>query len=185
MSVDPPDDLLNDALASARSAERRADVCSADALARIVDADARSVDADAQTRHAQTGIEAAKRHMEAARLHMEAANSHEADAMATQQRADERLAEAAALLADAEEDSAEYDRAVYHYTQLVRHRMANPIQVICGMAQTLRDQRTMDPELRHQMVVAIHEQAQVLERVCLDPRVLDDAERELRPRPFS
>ena len=52
--------------------------------------------------------------------------------------ADEQLVVAAAKLAEATSDSEEYQRALFHYTQLVRHRMANPLQVIVGAAATLR-----------------------------------------------
>lgn len=176
---------LDEAMERAHAAEKRAEALAVSARARIADADARSIDADAQTRHAKTGITAADAHMEAARIHMEAANLHEADAQQCQERADRQMAEAAALLASARDDSAEYQRAVYHYTQLVRHRMANPIHIICGAARTLMDMPDMDQSERLELTTAIHEQAQVLERVCLQPLVLDDTENSLRPRPFE
>lgn len=180
-----PDRATTEAMAAAVAATKRADALAQDARARIADADARAVDADAQTLHAKTGIVAADAHMEAARLHMEAANVHEADAQEWQEKADEQMAEAAALLADARDDSAEYQRAIYHYTQLVRHRMANPIQIIQGAANAMLDLPDMDQDKRHALTVAIQQQAQVLENVCLQPVVKDDAERGLEPRPFA
>lgn len=185
MALDKDTRELDDAIAAARAAERRAKSLADDARARIVDADARSTDADAQTRHAETGIEAAKAHMEAARLHMAAANHAEADAHALQERADDQMAEAASLLADRRDDDVEYQRAIYHYTQLVRHRMANPLQTICGMSKMLHDLPELDPVERQKMICHIYEQAQVLERVCLEPEIMNDTERELRPRPFT
>lgn len=120
---------------------------------------------------------------EAARLRMAAVHVREQNVQRLQDRADAQMAEAVALMEAARRDSQEYQRAIYHYTQLVRHRMANPLQTISGMALTLRDQRDLDPQLRHQMIEAIYEQAQALERICLEPQIVNDAERELRPRP--
>lgn len=179
------DRRVDEAVAVALAAEKRADALAEDARARIADAHARSVDADAQTLHAKTGIAAADAHMEAARLHMDAANVHEADAREWQERADRQMVEAAALLADARDDSEEYQRAIYHYTQLVRHRMANPIHIICGASRTLMDIPNLDDGKRQELIQAIHDQAEILERVCLKPMVMDDAERNLRPRPFE
>ena len=168
-----------------RRAQRRADLRSADADARIADADARIVDADAQIRHAATAMDAAMSHMLAAEAHMRDADQKSADADQLMCEADERMVDAANCLAAARSDSAEYQRALYHYTQLVRHRMVNPLQAICGLIQTLDEHPDLPRERRVEMVAAIRDQARVLERVSLAPDNLDAAERELHPKPFE
>jgi signal transduction histidine kinase len=166
-------------------AERRADLRSASADARIADADARILDAKAQIRHAATAMKAAMAHMVAAEAHMRDADQKSVDANDLMDEADVRMANAAALLSDAEDDSAEYERALYHYTQLVRHRMANPLQAIGGLAQTLEENPDLPRERRIEMISAIREQARVLTRVSLEPGNLDATERELHPKPFE
>lgn len=49
----------------------------------------------------------------------------------------------------------EYHRALRHYHDLVRHRIANPLLVICGMAETLRDIPDLDSETQEAMLQAI------------------------------
>ena len=180
---DPNDEAT--AVTSAHDAERRANAVEADARARMDDADQRIRDADAQTAHAKTGIDAADAHMRAAKAHMEAVNLQQDQAADLQLRADDQMRAAARLLAAAQDDSAEYQRALYHYTQLMRHRMANPIQVIGGAARTLVDMSDLAEETRQELYAAILDQAEVLERVCLDPEVLGAAEMELHPRPHE
>jgi signal transduction histidine kinase len=97
--------------------------------------------------------------------------------------ADEQLITAAAKLAEATSDSAEYQRALYHYTQLVRHRMANPLQVIGGAAATLQAQPDLDPAARELLIAAIYKQAKVLELICLEPKIMHPSENGLDPRP--
>jgi len=174
---------FDDATDAARLAEQVADVRSASADARIADAEARIVDADAQTRHAKTGMAAASAHMRAARAHMDDADTRESHALELMAKADEQMRHAAELIANMHSNSAEYDRAVKHYTQLVRHRIANPLQTICGMTHTLRDHPELDPARRIEMIAHIHEQAKALKRVSLEPRRVDHTERELDPRP--
>ena len=69
--------------------------------------------------------------------------SHVARAMAT-------------VLDDARHRAAEYERARRHYSQVVRHRIANPLTVIKGAAQTLDSAGTIDESTRHALRVAIH-----------------------------
>jgi signal transduction histidine kinase len=97
--------------------------------------------------------------------------------------ADEQLLVAAAKLAEATSDSEEYQRALYHYTQLVRHRMANPLHIIGGMAATLTAQPDLPPGDRQNMLDEIYRQVKILERVCLEPKIMHPAENELRPTP--
>ena len=97
--------------------------------------------------------------------------------------ADEQLVVAAAKLAEATSDSDEYQRALYHYTQLVRHRMANPLQIISGMARTLASMPDLPDADRVPMLNAILSAAQVLEKICLEPKIMHASEHELEPAP--
>ena len=97
--------------------------------------------------------------------------------------ADEQLVTAAAKLAEATSDSEEYQRALYHYTQLVRHRMANPLHIIGGAAATLQARPTMPEAERANLVNEIYRQTKILERVCLEPKIMHTNENGLDPRP--
>jgi signal transduction histidine kinase len=97
--------------------------------------------------------------------------------------ADEQLITAAAKLAEATSDSEEYQRALYHYTQLVRHRMANPLHIIGGAAATLQAQPELSSVDRGVLLDEIYKQAKILERVCLEPKIMHPSELDLSPRP--
>jgi signal transduction histidine kinase len=125
----------------------------------------------------------AKEHLLAASAHMALADHRTEDAEALMNEADEQLVIAAAKLAEATSDSDEYQRALYHYTQLVRHRMANPLQTISGMARTLSSMPDLPRSDRLLMIDAICRQAEILERVCLDPEIMHASENELDPKP--
>jgi hypothetical protein len=123
---------------------------------------------------------------------MRDANRHMAAATRRDEQASERMAEADRRIVAADEsrsaaveDSAEYDRALYHYTQLVRHRIVNPIQVIGGMAQTMLAMPDLPRERRRELLLAILEQVETLEHVSLEPTAQGEEERELHPRPFE
>jgi signal transduction histidine kinase len=90
---------------------------------------------------------------------------------------------AAAKLAEATSDSEEYQRALFHYTQLVRHRMANPLHIIGGAAATLQARPDMSAAEREVLVNEICRQAKTLERVCLEPKIMHPSENGLEPRP--
>jgi signal transduction histidine kinase len=76
--------------------------------------------------------------------------------------------------------AAEYARARRHYTQVVRHRMMNPIQAIKGGAQTLqRTGHPVDPGVRDQLLQVIVDAASELETVSLVPERRDELERDL------
>ena len=87
--------------------------------------------------------------------------------------------------AEATSDSEEYQRALYHYTQLVRHRMANPLHIIGGAAATLQAQPELDSLARNALLAEIYKQTKVLERVCLEPKVMHPSENGLEPMPAS
>jgi len=125
----------------------------------------------------------AKENLLAASAHMALADHRTEDAEHLMNEADEQLVIAAAKLAEATSDSEEYRRALYHYTQLVRHRMANPLQTISGMARTLSNMPDLPRSDRLLMIDAICKQAQILERVCLDPEIMHASEHELDPKP--
>jgi len=75
--------------------------------------------------------------------------------------------------------AAEYARAQRHYTQVVRHRLINPVTAIKGSALTLRDVPTLDDAARLQLLDAILEGCDQLEAVSLVPERRDDVERDL------
>jgi signal transduction histidine kinase len=128
-------------------------------------------------------MKSAKEHLNAASAHMALAEHRADDADLLMSAADEQLVIAAAKLAEAQSDSDEYQRALFHYTNLVRHRMANPLQVIAGMAITLRSMPDLPRNERVEMIDAICQQAEILERVCLDPAIMHASEHDLDPVP--
>lgn len=88
-------------------------------------------------------------------------------------------------LAAAFEDSLEYQRAVKHYRDIVRHRIANPLQIVKGMAITLVSDASMGRQ-QVQMLDAIIEAAYRLEQATLfDPVPQSAVERVLHPKPFE
>jgi signal transduction histidine kinase len=125
----------------------------------------------------------AKEHLLAASARMALADHRTEDADHLMNEADKQLVIAAAKLAEATSDSEEYRRALYHYTQLVRHRMANPLQTISGMARTLSNMPDLPRSDRLLMIDAICKQAQILEKICLDPKIMHASEHELDPKP--
>jgi signal transduction histidine kinase len=80
---------------------------------------------------------------------------------------------------DARVRQEEYDRALAHYTQLVRHRVMNPLTVISGAAETIRAGLADEPALRDQLCGAIIDGAGEIERIALEPERRGAEEREL------
>lgn len=76
--------------------------------------------------------------------------------------------------------AAAYDRALRDYTQLLRHRIANPLTAITAGLATLRDIE-VDDATRAEIMATIFEQARALERVALQPLVIGEEEAELQP----
>jgi signal transduction histidine kinase len=72
----------------------------------------------------------------------------------------------------------EYARARRDYTQVVRHRIANPLTVIKGAAQTL-DGAAMDEATRHALRLSIISAAEQLEAISLEPTRGGPEERDL------
>lgn len=115
---------------------------------------------------------------------MAEADRRMADAEALLEIASAQLSVAARNIASANAAEREYRRAVWHYTQLVKHRISNPLQTIIGMSDTLRDMPDLERSRRLAMVEAIGQQARVLRDVTLEPRVVAASERALRPAPM-
>lgn len=76
---------------------------------------------------------------------------------------------------------AEYLRALRDYTQLMRHRLANPLTSITAGIATLRELDTLDADARDALLTSMAEQAQELERVALYPIRSTEVERPLDP----
>lgn len=90
-----------------------------------------------------------------------------------------RLVDAVLAVVDAARTrAAEYERARRDYSQVVRHRINNPLTVIRGAAQTL-EAEIADHETRHRLRLAIIEAARVLEEISLGPERLGAEEHEL------
>jgi signal transduction histidine kinase len=98
-----------------------------------------------------------------------------------------RIVDAIAFTVDeARYRAAEYTRARYDYTQVVRHRIANPLTVIKGAAHTL-DIGELDEEVRHTLRRAIIDAAQQLEEISLEPtrQGKEEYEFDAIPRPAT
>ena len=121
--------------------------------------------------------------MNAAAAQMAVADHRTDDAERLMTFADEQLVVAAAKLAEATSDSEEYQRALYHYTQLVRHRMANPLQIIGGIAATLIAQPELASADRLNLLEIMSKQTKILERICLEPKIMHASEQGLDPVP--
>lgn len=96
-----------------------------------------------------------------------------------------RLADALhASQEQAELTTREYERALHHYTQVMRHRLANPLTAIRGGVTTLRELDLRDED-RDRLLELIDEQAQELETVALHPERAGVEEHELDAVPRS
>lgn len=78
----------------------------------------------------------------------------------------------------AEHTGREYERALRDYTQLMRHRLANPLMAIRGGITTLQETE-LDEQARQQLLDMVNEQAKQLELVALHPEPVGDEEHEL------
>jgi signal transduction histidine kinase len=81
--------------------------------------------------------------------------------------------------------AADYERARRDYTQVVRHRMMNPLTVIEGAARTLEAETKLDPGLRRDLLKTIIDSALVLKETTLEPEKRDSLERGLTAVPQS
>ncbi|MCB0880568.1 MAG: hypothetical protein KDC46_16490 [Thermoleophilia bacterium] len=149
----------------------------AGSTASFVQAEALVVEALTQSRHA-------RRRLEKADERIRNADARSAEA-ALVRAAAEALAEESELLArHAREDSEEYERALYHYQQLVRHRLANPLQIILGLSEALLTIPDIDEDRQREMLAMIRQQAVLLGRASLfDTGQQGAEERELSAEP--
>ena len=93
-----------------------------------------------------------------------------------------RLARAAAATADeAAFRAAEYERARRDYARLVQHRLLNPLMIIRGAAETLKAGR--EEGRRGELLDAVIEATDRIERETLDPSPRSSEEEDLAPRP--
>jgi len=128
-------------------------------------------------------MQAAKEHLVAAENQTALADHRTEDAERLMEFADEQLEVAAAKLAEATSDSEEYQRALFDYTTLVRHRIANPLQSIVGAAATLKARPDLPEDQRLTLLDVIVKEAVVLERICLTPKIMHPSEDALAPTP--
>jgi signal transduction histidine kinase len=71
---------------------------------------------------------------------------------------------------------AEYERALDEYRALMLHRVMNPLAVIRGSAQTLRDHPELSSGSRDELLAAIVAMSERLEHITVDPTPLDEVE---------
>lgn len=80
----------------------------------------------------------------------------------------------------------EYERALGHYRSLVRHRLANPLTVLRGAAETLaRREPELAPGERARLLGLLRTELDRLEATALEPVPVSEEERELDPEPRS
>jgi hypothetical protein len=108
-----------------------------------------------------------------------------ADADALLEIASAQLSVAARNIANANAAEREYRRATWHYTQLMKHRIATPLQTIIGMADTLRDMPDLERSRRVAMVEAIGQQARSLRELCLTADTFEEPAVSHRPAPLD
>lgn len=78
----------------------------------------------------------------------------------------------------AEVTTREYERALDHYTQVMRHRLANPLTAIRGGVSTLQHVE-LDDTTRAHLLEAMEQQARELEAIALHPEREGVEEHEL------
>lgn len=76
----------------------------------------------------------------------------------------------------------EYRRARHDYTQLVRHRLMNPLTIIKGAALTLVEDPSLESPARD-LIRSIVTAAERIEHLSLDPNIEHPSESELEPYP--
>lgn len=84
-----------------------------------------------------------------------------------------------AMLDEARFRTQEYDRAKRHYTQVVRHRLLNPVAVVKGSAQTLKADLGLEERVRAQICDAIIAMADEIQDISLNPERRDALEHDL------
>ena len=172
---------VRELLADVRQADAAGEARRVEELIRV--ADERAVAAEIRLAEANVHMQAAKEHLVAAASQSAAADHQSEDAERLMSFADEQLVVAAAKLPEATSDSEEYQRALFHYTALVRHRIANPLQTIVGAAATLKARPDLPSDQQLVLLDLIVKEAVVLERICLTPKIMHPSEATLAPTP--
>jgi signal transduction histidine kinase len=172
---------VREVLADVRQADAEGQALRVDELLRT--ADERAVAAEVRLAEANVHMQAAKQHLAAAELQAAAADHRSEEAERLMAFADEQLVIAAAKLAEATSDSEKYQRALFDYTALVRHRIANPLQSIVGAAATLKARPDLPSDQQRVLLDVIVKEAVVLERICLAPTIMHPSESPLFPTP--
>lgn len=83
---------------------------------------------------------------------------------------------------DARRAADEYRRALHDYTQLMRHRLANPLTAITAGITTLLELE-LDADVRRELLTMMADKAEELRQVILRPDVATPEERGLQPVP--
>ena len=169
----------HDEAASARASVARDahDERVSNATSTFVAAEALVVEALSQSQHADHRLETAD-------ARMRQAEERTAEATLVRVAAEALAVESQLLARDAQKDSAEYQRALHHYQQLVRHRLANPLQIILGLSETLLTIPDIGEAQRREMLTMIRHQAVLLGRASLfDTAQQGDEERDLHGDP--
>jgi signal transduction histidine kinase len=76
----------------------------------------------------------------------------------------------------------QFGEALLQYTQLVRHRIANPLTAVIGGIQTLRELE-LSPNVKNELLDAMEDKARELENVALHPERVDVVEQGIGPQP--
>lgn len=79
--------------------------------------------------------------------------------------------------------SREYERALADYELLMRHRLANPLTVVVGAIDTLRNHPELPTQTRHLLLELVAQAADDLERASIRPSPASIEEQGLRPAP--
>ena len=90
-----------------------------------------------------------------------------------------------ATLREADFRAAEYNRAFRDYTQIVRHRVMNPLTVVQGSAQTLKTGAVSDPEVHTELCDVIIQMAEEIKHTTLEPERRDALERDFDAVPHD
>jgi signal transduction histidine kinase len=108
---------------------------------------------------------------------------HSSRTRVTTHRTDRALHEARRLQEAAKRERDGYRRAIYHYQQLMRHRIANPLHVIQGMAASLLELESVASPTAREMLHAIVSESRRLEEISCSPRAQDPIEAVLTSEP--
>lgn len=87
------------------------------------------------------------------------------------------------VVEEAQHNAREYERARRDYEQLVRHRIANPLAVVQGVALTLQDHPELPADTRRSLITSLVAASEELVDVSLEPAQRSVEERELHAIP--